>query len=140
MIKVKKLYNNSKLPTRGHPSDAGLDLYYVGPDITITSTSRAVLPTGIAMAIPEGHVGLIWPRSGLAVKSGIDVLAGVIDSLYRGEIKVALINLGGETITINHGDKIAQIIIQTVKLNALVEVETLDATVRGEAGFGSTGK
>ncbi len=139
MIKVKKLYKDAVIPTRAHLSDAGLDLVYSGKLTVIQPNNRALLETGIAMAIPNGYTGLIWPRSGLAVKKGIDVLAGVIDATYRGEIKVALINLGQEAVVISTGDKIAQLLIQKVDITLLVEVDDLDETTRNAGGFGSTG-
>ena len=95
--------------------------------------------TGIAMAIPDGFVGLVWDKSGLAVKQGLHRLAGVIDSGYRGEIQVALINLGNEQIQIAKGQKIAQLLFQKVEHAQLEEVKDLDATARGASGFGSTG-
>jgi dUTP pyrophosphatase len=99
------------------------------------------VPTGLRVAIPIGHAGLVLPRSGLALRSGVTVLnaPGLIDSGYRGEVGVLLVNHGAETVTINRGERIAQLVIQTVERATLVEVRELDATGRGAGGFGSTG-
>lgn len=144
MIKVKKLHHNAVLPKRAHQSDAGLDLCALFKDtdpqvLILKPGNRALLPTGLAMEIPYGQVGLIWPRSGLAAKHGIDSLAGLVDSSYRGEIHVALINHGQKDFEIHSGDRIAQLLIQNVDLSELVEVTELDDTDRGAGGFGSSG-
>jgi dUTP pyrophosphatase len=136
---VKKLDPLATIPTISNPSDAGYDLYstenrYIGP------RQRALIKTGIAMAIPDGYVGLIWPRSGLSVKHGVDVLAGVVDSGYRGEVGVCLFNSSELRLEIKHGDRIAQILFQPVSHFQLIESEDLSSTNRGEGGFGSTGK
>lgn len=153
MLKVKRLTETAKLPTRAHSTDAGLDLY-ADEDVIIRAGHRGVIKTGIAISIPEGKVGLIWPRSGLAVKQGVHVMAGVIDSSYRGEILVCLLNtqpnelnyerdgdkyeLEGPCVAIRKGDKIAQLLIQDVYLYDVEEVEDLDETDRGSQGFGSS--
>lgn len=144
MIKVKKLHPNAVLPKRAHESDAGMDLCALFKDndpkvLILKPNNRALLPTGLAFDIPFGQVGLIWPRSGLAVKHGIDSLAGVIDSSYRGEVHVALINHGDKDFEIHSGDRIAQLIIQNIDLTGIQEVDELNDTVRGSGGFGSTG-
>lgn len=145
-IFAKKLHPNAHLPVRSHPSDAGMDLRvlfkdYDPPVLILKPGNRALLPTGIAMEIPTGYVGLIWPRSGLAAKHGIDSLAGVVDSGYRGEVHVALINHGDKDFEIHNGDRIAQLLIQKVELDNVLEVEELlDDTDRGTGGFGSTGR
>ena len=92
------------------------------------------------MAIPEGHAGLIWPRSGMAVKQGVDVFAGVVDSGYRGEVMVCLYNSSSSPVEISKGDRIAQMLIQPVPLVRIAEVSNLDDTSRGDGGFGSSGK
>ncbi len=97
------------------------------------------MPTNIAISIPEGYVGLIWPRSGLAAKNGIDVFAGVIDSGYRGEIKVCLYNSSQINFEINKGDRIAQIIFHKLPQTEMLEVDSLDDSIRGDSGFGSSG-
>jgi len=139
MLKVKRLSEHAVIPTKAY-GDAGWDLYYSGEGMTIITGSRSTLETGLAIEIPYGYVGLIWPRSGLAVKKGIDVFAGVIDSSYRGEVKVCLYNTGREYYEINRGDRIAQIQFQRVPEFELIEVDKLDNTERNEGGFGSTGK
>ncbi len=125
-------------PTRGSEHAAGADLH-AAADITLAPGERALVPTGLQLAIPAGHVGLVWPRSGLAVRHGIDTLAGVIDSDYRGEVRVLLVNHGTEPFAIRRGDRIAQLLIQRVERAAFVPVAELPASDRGEGGFGSTG-
>ena len=138
-ISVITLSPNAKIPTKAFSSDAGWDLYSTQSKV-ILSGQRDLIKTGIALAIPEGYAGLIWPRSGLAVKKGVDVLAGVIDSGYRGEIQVSLLNTDGyNPVEINQGDRIAQIIIQPVSQLQMVSAESLDNTDRAEGGFGSSG-
>ena len=100
--------------------------------------ARAAVPTGIHVEIPPGHVGLVWPRSGLAVRHGIDTLAGVIDSDYRGEVRVVLVNHGREPVTLAKGDRVAQLLVQRVEHVEFVGAE-LGGSARGEGGFGSTG-
>ena len=138
-LKIKLLSNLAKVPTKANEDDAGFDLYST-KDVTIRPDHRQVVSTGIAMEIPVGYVGLIWPRSGMSVKKGCDVLAGVIDAPYRGEIKVCLQNCDlYEDIVIKTGDKIAQILIQEIPQFTLVVVHELSETDRGENGFGSSG-
>ena len=138
MIAFKKLQEAAIIPKRNHASDAGLDLHCIEP-VTIYSGQKALLPSGLAMAIPEGYVGLIWPRSGLASKNGIDTLAGVVDASYRGEIKISLINHGERPVEFKPGDRIAQLLVQPIVLWDPVEVHDLDNTARGVKGFGSSG-
>lgn len=140
MIKVKLLSEDAKVPTKAHSSDAGWDIYASGLAQPVHSHKRRLISTDISIAIPDGYCGLIWPRSGLSVKNGIDVLAGVIDSGYRGEIKVCLLNTSDQIVHIHPGDRIAQLIIQKVEDVEFLEVESLDDTDRGEGGFGSSGK
>lgn len=138
-LKVKLLSNLAKLPTQANPDDGGWDLYST-QEVTIQPGHRQAISTGIALEIPSGYVGLIWPRSGLSVKKGCDVLAGVIDAPYRGEIKVCLQNCDpNEPIVINVGDRIAQILFQHSPKFQLVLAEELSDTQRGEGGFGSSG-
>ena len=139
MIEVMKLHHDAVIPVTANPTDAGYDLTAIA-DAIIPTLGRSVVGTGIAVAIPSGHVGLIWPRSGLAVKSGGNVLAGVIDSGYRGEVKVALHHTDYETdVVIRKGDRIAQLLVQPVVTLPMVEVGQLSDSDRGENGFGSTG-
>lgn len=142
-MKVKCLYENAIVPTYGNPGDAGMDLYCVltgwGMHDMFPNESR-LFTTGVAMEIPEGFVGLIRPRSGLAVKKGIDILtSGVIDSGYRGEILVNLINHSKESVRIKHGDRIAQMLILPVHQAEFIEVNELSESTRGSSGHGSTG-
>ncbi len=108
--------------------------------LEIPPGGRAAVPTGLFLEIPPGHVGLVWPRSGLAVRHGIDTLAGVIDSDYRGEVKVVLVNHDPEVFRIAPGDRIAQLLIQRVERAAFLPTSDLAATERGGGGFGSTGR
>lgn len=139
-FQVLKLTPDAKIPQQGSGGAAGYDLFSNHPEeITIKPFGRRLIPTGIAMAIPVGYYGRIAPRSGLALKNGIDVGAGVVDSDYRGEICVILFNFGQEDFKIKKGDKIAQIIFEKVAIPVLFEVKELDSTYRGSGGFGSTG-
>ena len=128
------------LPAYARPGDAGLDLR-AAQSVTLKPGERSVVPTGLRLAIPEGHAGLVLPRSGLALKHGITVLnaPGVIDAGYRGEIQVLLINHGAEPVTLGRGERIAQLVIQPVAQARLVETERLPDSSRREGGFGSTG-
>jgi dUTP pyrophosphatase len=138
-LKVQRLSPNAKIPQYAHPGDAGLDLY-AAAEATLLPGKRAAVPTGIAMEIPEGHVGLIWDKSGLSIKHGLKTLGGVVDSGYRGEVIVGAVNLSDETYTIRKGEKVAQMIIQKKESIVVEETAELSETVRGEGGFGSTGK
>jgi dUTP pyrophosphatase len=141
-IPVKLLDANARLPVRSKPGDAGADLSALEGGHLLPG-QRALVRTGVSLEIPEGYYGSISPRSGLAVKSGVDVMAGVIDSPFRGEVQVCLINLcnGGpeETFSWRPGDRIAQLIIEKCEPAAFVEVAALEDTVRGKNGFGSSG-
>lgn len=140
-VRIKRLDDGLPMPSYAHDGDAGLDLY-CAEDITLDPGERALIPTGLAVAIPEGHAGFVQPRSGLAIKHGLSLVntPGLIDSHYRGELKVIAINLDPRTpIILKRGDKVAQLVIQQVCRCTLVEVAELDSTVRGEGGFGSTG-
>jgi dUTP pyrophosphatase len=126
------------LPDYASAGAAGADLCASEP-VSIHPGAQAAVPTGIRLAIPEGHVGLVWPRSGLALRHGIDTLAGVIDSDYRGEVRIVLANHGREPVTIQRGDRVAQLLIQRVERAVFRRAESLGATERGSGGFGSTG-
>ena len=139
MIKVKLLSESASVPTKAHSSDAGWDLYASNTSQPVYPHKRRLISTDISIAIPDGYCGLIWPRSGLSVKSGIDVLAGVIDSGYRGEIKVCLLNTSDQVVHVHPGDRIAQLIIQKVEDIEFLEVDNLDDTDLGDGGFGSSG-
>lgn len=139
IIKVKKIHANACLPVKSNREDAGFDIFSV-EGRRIEPGQRASVSTGISMEIPSGYYGQILPRSGLALKSGIQIMGGVIDSGYRGEIKVILYNSEPYFYTVNSGDRIAQMVILPVPEIELVEAEELSDTVRSDAGFGSTGK
>ncbi|SHO78184.1 deoxyuridine triphosphate diphosphatase (dUTPase) [Malassezia sympodialis ATCC 42132] len=128
----------AKLLTRGSKHAAGYDLYAC-EDALIPKGGRAVVQTGIHIALPEGHYGRVAPRSGLAVKHGIDTGAGVVDCDYRGLLGVVLFNFGSEDFQFHAGDRIAQLIVEKISMPDIEEVETLDETERGSGGFGSTG-
>jgi len=145
MIKVKRLTETARLPTKAHESDAGFDIY-ADEDKIIPPLSRESIHTGIAIElpeIPESNKEIyvrIAPRSGLSVKSGIDIFAGVIDRGYSGELIVCMFNSSKEEFKVNKGDKIAQMIPTLILKDSLIEVESLEDSKRGEKGFGSSGK
>jgi dUTP pyrophosphatase len=127
------------LPEYGSAGAAGADLR-ASEAVLIPPGGRAAVPTGLRLEIPAGHVGLVWPRSGLAVRHGIDTLAGVVDSDYRGEVKVVLVNHGDQPFAIAPGDRIAQLLLQKVERASFQAAAAVDGTARGENGFGSTGR
>ena len=131
--------SGESIPKYAHAGDAGADIT-ASEKIAIPPRERTLVSTGVRLEIPEGYVGLIWPRSGLAVKKGIDCGAGVIDSHYRGEVKVLLFNHSDNEFQIEPGDRIAQILIQKVERVEFHLVDQLTETARSDAGFGSTGK
>ncbi|MCE5177372.1 MAG: dUTP diphosphatase [Caldisericales bacterium] len=138
-MKIKKLRQDAILPQRAHDTDAGLDL--TTPDeVELLPLERKLVMLGFSMSIPNGMVGLVCPRSGLAAKNGITVLnaPGIIDSGYRGEVGVVLINLGKDKTVLPKGSRIAQIVIVSYNNTQPVWAENLDETKRGQGGFGST--
>jgi dUTP pyrophosphatase len=137
-LEFMRTHPQAKLPTRGSQHSAGLDLYSI-ESLTIAARGRATVRTGLSVAIPHGFYGRVAPRSGLAVKHGLDVLAGVIDSDYRGEIICALINHGDESLEVEAGMRIAQLIIESIATPTPTWSEDLSETERGSGGFGSTG-
>lgn len=138
-LKIKKLHPDARVPTRAHADDAGMDLYcYEG--FTLAPGQRLSVGTGIAFEIPVGYVGLIWEKSGLSHTYGIKLFGGVVDSGYRGEVKVGMMNLSDQPFTFEKGHKIAQMLIQKVEAPEIIEVDELSNTARGEKGFGSTGR
>lgn len=142
-IAVKKLRTNAIMPTYGSAQAAGADLYAcLDQEVEIAPGTTAFVPTGLSMALPEGYVGLVYARSGMACKRGLAPAnkVGVIDSDYRGEFMVALHNHGSKVQNISHGDRIAQLVIAPVIQGQFYESDTLDETGRGAGGFGSTGK
>jgi dUTP pyrophosphatase len=136
-LSFEKLDPRAVLPTRGSPSAAGLDLYSI-EDISLHPRERRLIRTGLAAAIPKGFYGRLAPRSGLATQRGLDVLAGVIDADYRGEIGCLLYNAGDELIALPAQTKICQLIIEKIITPAAVWVDGLSQTSRGSGGFGST--
>ncbi len=143
-LKIKKVSATAILPTRGSVGSAGADLYAdIAEPLTLQPGGRALVPTGIAIALPDaGYVAYVFARSGLAIRNGITLsnCVGVIDSDYRGEIKVGLVNQSTESYTLNPGDRFAQLVISPVVIPTMVECDNLDETDRGAGGFGSTGK
>jgi len=127
------------LPAYASAGAAGADLR-ASEALEIAAGSRAAVATGVRLEIPPGHVGLVWPRSGLAVRHGIDTLAGVIDSDYRGELKVVLVNHGDEPFRIAPGDRVAQLLVQRVERVRFTATEQVADTARGSGGLGSTGR
>lgn len=139
ILKIKKLHPDAILPKYATKDDAGMDLFAI-ENIELGPMERGQIGVGIAMEIPEGYVGLVWDKSGLSHKFGIKTLGGVIDSGYRGEIKVGVINLGKEKYTFEKGHKVAQMIIQKKETPEIVEAAELSDSERGHGAFGSTGK
>jgi dUTP pyrophosphatase len=139
-VAFKRLVADALMPSYAHPGDAGMDLCSA-ESLTIPRGTRALVHTGLAMALPPGYEAQVRPRSGLALKRGVTVLntPGTIDEGYRGEIGVILANFGEDDFVIEKGDRIAQMVIAPVTRAATVEVADLDATERGAGGFGSTG-
>jgi dUTP pyrophosphatase len=137
-VKVKKLREGVRLPARGSEFAAGADLSCIEP-FTLQPGERRLIPTGLAFEIPPGYYGRVAPRSGLAVRHGIDTLAGVIDADYRGECQVLLINLSDKPVSFEAGERIAQLIIERVAACDYVWADELNDTDRGTGGFGSTG-
>lgn len=140
-VLLQRLDPDLEAPHYAHPGDAGLDLL-ARTDVTLEPGGRELVPTGIAVALPAGYVGLVHPRSGLARKHGITVLnaPGTIDAGYRGEVQVILHNTDpSHAVTVHRGDRIAQLVLQRVARAELVEVDHLPGSERGEGGFGSTG-
>ena len=138
---VVRLDPDLPLPSYAHPGDAGADLV-TAVDVTLQPGERALVPTGIAMAVPEGYVALVHPRSGLAARHGLSIVnaPGTIDAGYRGEVSVLLVNLDpGEPIELRRGDRIAQLVFQAVEQAAFAEVQVLPDSARGVGGYGSTG-
>ncbi len=137
-LKVKKINTEAKLPTKGHPGDAGLDFYAIDT-VVFPPHGQMRVHTGIATEIPEGHVGLIWDKSSVSFNMGLKVMGGVIDASYRGEIIMSLLNTTPKEVVLEKGHKIAQMLIQKFEDCDIVEVSDLSETVRGEGREGSTG-
>lgn len=141
VVPLVRLDPDLPMPAYAHPGDAGADLMS-RVDAVLEPGRRMLIPTGVALALPDGHVGLIHPRSGLAARHGITIVnaPGTVDCGYRGEIKVCLLNTDvGEPFLIRRGDRIAQLVVQRFERAQFVEVHTLDDSARGDGGYGSTG-
>ncbi len=137
-LNIKKLKEDAKIPTHGHPGDAGMDFYAV-EDVVFLPGKQTRVHTGIAIEIPDGYVGLIWDKSSISFNLGLKVMGGVIDSGYRGEIIISLLNTSDKEVLMEKGEKVAQIIIQKFEDCDILEVEDLSETIRGEGREGSTG-
>ena len=137
-VKIQKIDPEIKIPSYAHAGDAGMDLY-AAKDTIIKQGERKVVATGIKMEIPAGHVGLIWDKSGLASMNGLKIMGGVIDSTYRGEVGVVIINLGDQEYRVEKNTKIAQMLVQRIENVEIEEVNNLENSSRGEGGFGSSG-
>jgi dUTP pyrophosphatase len=137
-LQVQLLHKDAKLPAFAHDTDAGMDLFST-EEITVEPGHRAQVSVGLALAVPEGYVGLIWDKSGISHKAGLKTLGGVVDAGYRGEIFVGLLNTSDTAHEFAVGDKVAQLLIQKVEHPNIQEVDTLDKTKRGTGAFGSTG-
>ena len=140
-ISILRLDPELPLPSYAHPGDAGADLF-AREDVTLPPGQRRLVPTGIALALPEGYVALVHPRSGLAHRNGLSIVnaPGTIDAGYRGEVQVCLVNLDPATpIELRRGDRIAQLVIQQFETATFVEVDDLPDSPRGAGGYGSTG-
>jgi dUTP pyrophosphatase len=140
-LPVRRLDPDLPMPSYAHPGDAGADLH-AASDVTLAPGERALVPTGLALALPEGYVGLVHPRSGLAARHGITIVnaPGTVDAGYRGEILVNLVNLDpSEAFSIHRGDRIAQLVVQQVATAEFVEVDSLEDTSRGDTGHGASG-
>ena len=140
-VLVRRLDPELPLPARAHPGDAGVDLY-AAEAVALAPGERATVPTGVAVAIPEGYTGLVAPRSGLAQRHGLGIVnaPGVVDAGYRGEIRVLLVNHGSEPVSLARGERIAQLLVVPVSTVGVVEVYQLPLSERGAGGFGSTGR
>ena len=141
-VLVQRLDPDLPLPRYAHPGDAGVDLC-TAVDARVEPGRRALLPTGVAIALPAGYAAFVHPRSGLAVRHGLTVAnaPGTVDAGYRGEIKVAVVNLDQENaVELTRGDRIAQLVVQRVERVRFHEVATLPGSARGDGGFGSTGR
>ena len=139
VLKYKKLHPDARIEPPAYSGDAGYDLRCT-EGVTLVPHGRAQIKTGIAVEFPEGYFGCVWDKSGLSHTSGIKVMGGVIDSGYRGEILVGVVNTGNDTFTFQKGDKVAQLILQKREYADLKEVDTLSPSEREDLGFGSSGK
>ncbi len=137
-LKVKKIKDDAKLPTHGHPGDAGMDFYCIH-DVVFQPGKQERVHTGVAIEIPDGYVGLIWDKSGTSFNLGLKVMGGVMDSSYRGEVIMSLLNTSDKEVRLEKGQKVAQMLIQKFEHCDIMEVSELSKTIRGEGREGSTG-
>jgi dUTP pyrophosphatase len=140
-VLIKRLDPGLPVPSRAHPGDAGADLY-TAQDVDLAPGQRAVVPTGVAIALPDGYAAFVHPRSGLAAKHGVTLVnaPGTVDAGYRGEIRVTLLNTDARSpVRFQRGDRIAQLVVQRVECAEFLEVDVLPGSARGDGGFGSTG-
>jgi dUTP pyrophosphatase len=140
-VLIKRLDPGLPLPARAHPGDAGADLF-AAADVELAPGQRAVVPTGVAIALPDGYAAFVHPRSGLAARHGVTLVnaPGTVDAGYRGEIRVTLLNTDASSpVRFQRGDRIAQLVVQRVERPVFHEVDTLPGSARGDGGFGSTG-
>jgi len=138
-LKVKKIHPEAKLPSYAHSYDAGMDLFAL-EKMKVKAGEIAQIRSGVAVEIPEGFVGLCWDKSGLSMKNGIKVLAGVIDAGFRGELVMGVINLGKEDYIFEKGHKVMQMLVQPIEIMEVIEADELSEAERGANGFGSSGK
>lgn len=137
-LKVKKLNSEAKLPTHGHPGDAGMDFYTI-EDVVFPAGKQNSVHTGVAIEIPDGYVGLVWDKSSISFNKGLKVMGGVVDASYRGEVIMNLLNVTDHEVILPKGHKIAQVLIQKFEHCDILEVGELSDTVRGHGREGSTG-
>lgn len=138
-VRIKKVRDDAIVPRYGRPGDAGFD-FYSREDVILQPQEQHIFETGIAMAIPEGTVGLVWDRSGMAAKNGVKTMAGVLDHTFRGEIGLVLVNVTKKPYEVKKGDRIAQMLIQPIYTAEISVVDELDSTVRSDGRFGSSGR
>jgi dUTP pyrophosphatase len=138
-IKVKKLNSEARVPTHGHPGDAGMD-FYTAEDVIFPAGKQMEVHTGIAVEIPEGYVGLLWDKSSISFNLGLKVMGGVVDSSYRGEVIMNLLNTSNKDVLLSKGYKVAQMLVQKFEHCDILEVDELSQTVRGHGREGSTGR
>lgn len=138
-LKVKKLDPEAKLPTKGHPGDAGIDLYTL-EEVVIAPGAQVRIRTGISIEIPEGHVGLMWDKSSISFNNHLKSMGGVIDAGFRGEVHGSLVNMSSETQVLKKGQKFTQMLVQRFEHCDIVETDTLSDTIRGSGREGSTGQ
>lgn len=137
-LKVKKLKDGAKMPTKGHPGDAGVDFYAL-EEVVFNPGEQKRVHTGVSLEIPEGHVGLVWDKSSISFNNSLKIMGGVIDSGFRGEFVASLVNLSNTVQTLEKGQKFTQMIIQKFEDCDIVEVDELTDSVRGHGREGSTG-